>query len=265
MPDSRRPDSMMPSGATSTCPIDNASYRVYFEESGSGDVGLLLPAYRRRGWPPVAACPGRRRPASEVPSRSLRPSLPRQVLPPTSKPWWREEYRLTRDFLMAVPIALSRALDFHRPVYMGSSIGGHLAVIWPCATPASSAPVSASRRPPHTPGGFIDEFHHPEIGNDFKAHLMYGMMAPTSPDAYRRETAWVYSQGAPAVLQGRPLLLLHRPRCPQQRSRHRHRRLLRGHPERRIRLERHAEAGAELAALIPAPGTRPWQVLATFP
>ena len=31
---------------------------------------------------------------------------------------------------------------------------------------------------------------------------MYGMMAPTSPEAFRRETAWVYSQGAPAVFRG---------------------------------------------------------------
>ena len=31
---------------------------------------------------------------------------------------------------------------------------------------------------------------------------MYGMMAPTSPEALRRETAWVYSQGAPAVFKG---------------------------------------------------------------
>ena len=54
----------------------------------------------------------------------------------------------------------------------------------------------------YTPGGFVDEFNHPHIGNEFKGALMYGMMAPTSPDAYRHETAWVYSQGAPPVFKG---------------------------------------------------------------
>ena len=40
------------------------------------------------------------------------------------------------------------------------------------------------------------------IGNEFKANVMYGLMSPTSPEAYRRETAWVYSQGAPPVFKG---------------------------------------------------------------
>ena len=31
---------------------------------------------------------------------------------------------------------------------------------------------------------------------------MYGLTAPMSPEPYRRETAWVYSQGAPAVFKG---------------------------------------------------------------
>jgi pimeloyl-ACP methyl ester carboxylesterase len=31
---------------------------------------------------------------------------------------------------------------------------------------------------------------------------MYGLMSPTSPEKYRRETAWGYSQGAPPVFKG---------------------------------------------------------------
>ena len=31
---------------------------------------------------------------------------------------------------------------------------------------------------------------------------MLGNTAPTSPEAYRRETTWIYSQGAPAALKG---------------------------------------------------------------
>ena len=31
---------------------------------------------------------------------------------------------------------------------------------------------------------------------------MYGLMSPSSPEAYRRETAWCYSQGAPPVFKG---------------------------------------------------------------
>ena len=31
---------------------------------------------------------------------------------------------------------------------------------------------------------------------------MYGLTAPQCPEPYRREVAWVYSQGAPAVFAG---------------------------------------------------------------
>ncbi len=31
---------------------------------------------------------------------------------------------------------------------------------------------------------------------------MYGLMSPTSPEALRHETSWVYSQGAPPVFKG---------------------------------------------------------------
>jgi pimeloyl-ACP methyl ester carboxylesterase len=31
---------------------------------------------------------------------------------------------------------------------------------------------------------------------------MYTLCAPQSPEAYKRETAWVYSQGAPPVFKG---------------------------------------------------------------
>ena len=53
-----------------------------------------------------------------------------------------------------------------------------------------------------TPGGFDDRFYHPRISNDFKASLMYGLMSPSSPEKFRRETIWVYSQGAPPVFKG---------------------------------------------------------------
>src|SRR5207253_8943640 len=49
-------------------------------------------------------------------------------VPPTGIEWWRREYRLTKDFLMQVPVTLALELGLERPVFMGSSIGGHLAV-----------------------------------------------------------------------------------------------------------------------------------------
>ena len=173
--------------------IGGTTHRVYFEEAGSGDVGLLLQH--------TAGADGRqwrhlfRLVAYDLPYHG-------KSIPPADVRWWQREYRLTRDFLMAVPLALAAALGLERPVYMGSSIGGHLAVDLALYHPQAFRAVVGLEASAYTPGGFVDEFDHPRIGNDFKGHLMYGMMAPTSPEALRRETAWVYSQGAPAVFKG---------------------------------------------------------------
>lgn len=53
-----------------------------------------------------------------------------------------------------------------------------------------------------TPGGYRDAWNHPRVSNEFKASSMFGIMSPTSPEKFRRETCWVYSQGAPPVFKG---------------------------------------------------------------
>ena len=78
----------------------------------------------------------------------------------------------------------------------------HLAVDLALDCPDEFSAVVGLEAATYTPGGFTDEFHHPEISNDYKAHAMYGLMSPTSPEAYRRETVFVYSQGAPAAFKG---------------------------------------------------------------
>ena len=181
--------------------IDAVEYRVYFEESGTG-IPLLLQH--------TAGADGRQwrhlLEDAEIARdfRMLAYDLPYhgKSLPPTGKRWWSEEYRLTRDFLMQVPLALRRELELDRPVYMGSSIGGHLAADLALHHPEAFRAVIGLEAALATPGGYQDLWHHPRIGNEFKANVMYGLMSPTSPEAYRRETAWVYSQGAPPVFKG---------------------------------------------------------------
>ncbi|MEX1254648.1 MAG: alpha/beta hydrolase [Dehalococcoidia bacterium] len=181
--------------------IDGTEYRVYFEENGAG-VPLLLQH--------TAGADGRQwrhlLNDAEVATRfrMVAYDLPYhgKSVPPERKEWWREEYRLTKDFLMKVPVALSRELGLERPVFMGSSIGGHLAVDLALHYPDAFRAVVGLEAALATPGAYLDQWYHPRISNDFKASVMYGLMSPTSPEAYRRETAWVYSQGAPPVFKG---------------------------------------------------------------
>ena len=181
--------------------IDGIEYRVYFERSGSG-VPLLLQH--------TAGADGRQwRHLLEDPRiiehfDVIAYDLPYhgKSLPPESKAWWTEEYRLRKDFLMKVPLTLARELALVRPAFMGSSIGGHLAIDLALHYPGTFRAVIGLEAAAATPGGYLDMWHHPRISNEFKASVMYGLMSPSSPEHYRRETSWVYSQGAPPTFKG---------------------------------------------------------------
>jgi len=182
--------------------IDGLAYRVYFEEAGSG-IPLLLQhtaGSDGRQWRHLLE--------SDEVGRSFRMiayDLPYhgKSIPPVGFAWWTQEYKLTRDFLMQVPLALARALELERPVYMGSSIGGHLGLDLAYYHPEAFRAVIALEASASTHnGGYQDIWNHPRVSNLFKATAMYGLTAPTAPEAYRRETMWCYSQGAPPVFKG---------------------------------------------------------------
>lgn len=181
--------------------IAGRAYRVYFEEAGQG-IPLLLQhtaGADGRQWRHLLedARVGER-------YRMIAYDLPYhgKSLPPEGVAWWSEDYRLERDFLMRVPVTLAQALGLERPVYMGSSIGGHLALDLALDHPDEFRAVIGLEAALATLGGYTDTWSHPRVSNAFKASVMYGLMSPTSPEARRRETAWVYSQGAPPVFKG---------------------------------------------------------------
>lgn len=64
-------------------------------------------------------------------------------MPPVGVAGWSKEYRLEREWLMDVVVAFGAALGLHRPVYMGSSVGGHWRPTSPL--PARALPPAASR------------------------------------------------------------------------------------------------------------------------
>jgi pimeloyl-ACP methyl ester carboxylesterase len=181
--------------------IDGVQYRIYVEESGAGIPLLLQHTAGADGsqWRHLLN-------DAEVAARFhvIACDLPYhgKSLPPEGKAWWTEEYRLTKDFFMQVPVTLARELGLERPVFMGSSIGGHLAIDLALKHPDGFRAVIGLEAAMATPGGYANLWHDPRIGNEFKASVMYGLMSPTSPETYRRETAWVYSQGAPPVFKG---------------------------------------------------------------
>lgn len=183
--------------------VQGIEYRVYFEQNGKG-----IPLVCQH----TAASDGRlwRHTLNDEDVcrkyRVIVPDLPYhgKSLPPESVEWWKREYRLTKSFFLDFHLEFSRALGLEKPVFMGCSMGGQLAVELALEHPDAFTAViglesglSRARMAPT-----LDFHDHPRISNEFRMQSMYGKTAPGNPERYRREIAWTYGQSAPPVSKG---------------------------------------------------------------
>jgi pimeloyl-ACP methyl ester carboxylesterase len=183
--------------------LGGEDHRVYFEEAGEGVPLLLQHTAGAHGvqWRHLFEDPWItsrfRLVAYDLPFHG-------KSLPPTSREWWSAPYRLTTAAAMDVPVALADALSLSRPVFMGCSIGGCLALDlarWHPEQFRAVIAVEAALKLEATPE-LLEGFWHPRVSNEYKAHMMHGLMSPTSPEPYRRETVFAYSQGWPPAFSG---------------------------------------------------------------
>jgi pimeloyl-ACP methyl ester carboxylesterase len=183
--------------------LQGQDHRVYFEEAGSGIPLLLQHTAGCHGsqWRHLFECS-----AITDHFRLIAYDLPYhgKSLPPVGPKWWASPYRLTGDFLRSVPLSFAAALDLDRPVFMGCSVGGLLALDLASRHPETFRAVISLE------GGLkieqdinaLDALWHPQVSNEFKARLMNALMSPTSPEAYRKETSQVYAAGWPPAFLG---------------------------------------------------------------
>lgn len=178
-------------------------HRIYFEEAGEG-IPMLLQH--------TAGCHGSQwRHLFEMPEitsrfRLIAYDLPchGKSMPPVEQAWWDEQYLLKGEFLRSVPVQLSKALGLDRPVFMGCSVGGLLALDLAHKHADDFRAVISLEGALEVPGTLDQngELYHPQVSNEFKARLMDALMSPTSPKRYRKETSFVYSAGWPPVFLG---------------------------------------------------------------
>ncbi|MBN9560265.1 MAG: alpha/beta hydrolase [Alphaproteobacteria bacterium] len=183
--------------------VEGVEYRVYIEQAGSGIPILLQHTAGSDGrqWRHLLE--------DEEITRDFRLiayDLPYhgKSLPPLAVRYWEREYKLTKQWFMSFVVTMARELELDRPVFMGCSMGGHLAPDLALAHPEEFRAVIGVEAAAHSHGG--DErrryLWHPRVSNEAKAAMMHTLCAPTAPEPFRRETIWCYSQGAPAVFKG---------------------------------------------------------------
>ena len=125
-------------------------------------------------------------------------------LPPVEQEWWSETYNLQGEFLRSIPVKLAEALNLDRPVFMGCSVGGLLALDLAHKHADLFRAVVSVEGALEIGGSTAElkELWHPQVNNEYKARLMDGLMAPTSPKPYRKETSFVYASGWPPAFLG---------------------------------------------------------------
>lgn len=180
-----------------------ADYRLYYEEAGDG---IPLLAQHTAGaqslqWRHLFECP-------EITDRFrlIAYDLPYhgKSLPPQGLPWWTEDYRLEGAFLRQVPVALSEALGLERPVFLGCSVGGMLALDLALRHPEGFRAVISVGGALHV-GGDWDGFavaSHPAVSSHAKARLMESLCGPDAPTLYVKEVSHVYSAAWPPAFWG---------------------------------------------------------------
>jgi pimeloyl-ACP methyl ester carboxylesterase len=183
--------------------LDGCDHRLYFEEAGQG-IPLLMQH--------TAGCHSSQwRHLFEVPQiterfRLIAYDLPYhgKSVPPVEKAWWAENYRLQGAFLRSIPLKLAAALQLENPVFMGCSVGGLMALDLAHKHPEVFRAVISVEGALHIEGHTrqYGELWHPQVSNEYKARLMDGLMSPTSPKAYRKETSFVYASGWPPAFLG---------------------------------------------------------------
>jgi pimeloyl-ACP methyl ester carboxylesterase len=183
--------------------LDGHDHRIYFEEAGTG-IPLLMQhtagshgVQYRHLFEDERITDHFRLIAYDLPFHG-------KSVPPTGKAWWTERYRLTRATAMNLAVMLASALELDRPVFMGCSVGGLLALDLARYHPDAFRAVIALE-PALKVDVDIDTlngFWHPQVSNEYKSRLMNALMAPQSPEALRRETVWAYSAGWPPAFLG---------------------------------------------------------------
>ncbi|HEY0575408.1 MAG TPA: alpha/beta hydrolase [Pseudonocardia sp.] len=117
--------------------------------------------------------------------------------------WQRRRYALTTETYAATVLAVMEALRLSRPVLMGCSMGGALALYLASRHGDRFTGVCALEGGLGNPGRFVDWTHRADVDHSaFLTSWVGGLIAPGSPAGPRAQTLWGYAQSGPGVYQG---------------------------------------------------------------
>jgi pimeloyl-ACP methyl ester carboxylesterase len=183
--------------------VGEVPYRVYFEEGGNPE-GIPLICQHTAGadsrqwrWlmnDPIVASRFRII-ANDLPYHG-------KSLPPETIEWWKQDYKIDEMLGLGLPVALSEALGLDRPIFMGASISGMIAIDLPWKHPGFFRAVIACEIAEYTPdwGAQVPALGDPRCRNS-TSEMGY-CQSPLTPLQNLHENTWVNDQAAYGVMAG---------------------------------------------------------------
>lgn len=115
-----------------------------------------------------------------------------------------ETYTLTSRGYIQMILEISAALQLDKPVVMGCSIGGRIALYLAHQHAKQFRAIIGLESAAHVaPYYDVEWLHRPDVhGGEVSTGVVSGLVAPTAPDNHRWETLWHYLQSGPGVFKG---------------------------------------------------------------
>jgi pimeloyl-ACP methyl ester carboxylesterase len=117
---------------------------------------------------------------------------------------WRDQtYRLTTERYAETILAVMDAVELDRPILIGCSMGGAIALYMASQHGERFTGVCALEAGLGNPGRFVEWSNRSDVDHsNFLTSWVGGLMAPSSPAGPRAQTLWGYAQSGPGVYQG---------------------------------------------------------------
>ena len=118
--------------------------------------------------------------------------------------WHEEEYQLTSAHYRTMVLEISAALGLDKPILIGCSIGGRIALHLALEHPERFRAIIGLQAGAHVdPYYDLNFLHRADVhGGEVCGAIVSGLVGPDAPDRERWETLWHYMQGGPGVFKG---------------------------------------------------------------
>jgi pimeloyl-ACP methyl ester carboxylesterase len=118
--------------------------------------------------------------------------------------WHEEDYQLTSAQYVEMVLTVMAALGPDKPVLIGCSIGGRIALHLALEHPERFRAIIGLQSSAHVdPYYDLNFLHRPDVhGGEVCGAIVSGLVGPDAPDVSRWETIWHYMQGGPGVFKG---------------------------------------------------------------